>query len=108
LVPSLTVIVPVGTIPKVRRDVLALNGALPVPVAGVGVAGGADAEPDVADELELPDDEDDDDEDEDDDELDVESEPVRDELVLLEPPLMLASALCTAEVSWVLTRSSAV
>jgi hypothetical protein len=98
LVPSLTVIVPVGTIPKVRRDVPAVNGTVPVPVAGVGVEAGADAEPDVADELELPDDEEDD---EVDDELELEP-------VLLEPPLMLASALCTAEVSWVLTRSSAV
>jgi hypothetical protein len=100
LVPSLTVIVPVGTIPKVRRDVPAVNGTLPVPVAGVGVGAGADAEPDVADELELPDDEE--------DELELESEPVGDELVLLEPPLMLTSALCTADVSWVLTRLSAV
>jgi hypothetical protein len=101
LVPSLTVIVPVGTIPKVRRDVPAVNGTLPVPVAGVGVE--ADDEPDVADELELPDDEEDDK-----DELELVSEPVEDELVLFEPPLMLASALCTAEVSWVLTRLSAV
>jgi hypothetical protein len=100
LVPSLTVIVPVGTIPKVRRDVAAVNGTLPVPVAGVGAGGGVDAEPDVADEPELPDDEE--------DELELESEPVGDELVLLEPPLMLASALCTADVSWVLTRLSAV
>lgn len=105
MVPSLTVIVPVGTIPKVRRDVPAVNGTVPVPLAGVGAEAGADDEPDVADELELPDAEADD---EVDDELELELELVEDELVLLEPPLMLASALCTADVSWVLTRSSAV
>jgi hypothetical protein len=48
----------------------------------------------LVDELELPDNEEDDE-----DELELVSEPVEDELVLLEPPLMLASALCTADVS---------
>jgi hypothetical protein len=98
LVPSLTVIAPVGTIPRVRRDVPALNGAVPVPVAGIGAAAGVDDEPDVP---ELPDDEED-------DEVDDELEPVEDELVPLELPSMPASALCTADVSWELTRSSAV
>jgi hypothetical protein len=95
LVPSPTVIVPVARIPKVTRDVLALNSTLPVPVAGVGAEVDEDDEPDVADELELPDDDD-------------EPELVWDELVLLEPPLIESSALCTADVSWELTRLSAV
>ena len=93
LVPSPTVIAPVATIPKVRRDVPALNGTLPVPMAGVGTEGDEDDEADVAEELELPDD---------DDELEL----VWDEL--LEPPLIPASALWTADESWELTRLSAV
>ncbi len=91
LVPSLTVIAPVATIPKVTKDVLALNGTVPVPVAGSGAEDG----PDVDDEF--------DDEDEED-----EPELVWDELVLLEPPVTEASALCTAALSWELTRLSAV
>ena len=56
MVPSLTVIAPVARMPKVRSDVPAVNGTLPVPMAGAGVE--ADDEADVADELELPDDDD--------------------------------------------------
>ncbi len=91
LVPSLTVIAPVATIPNVTRDVLALNGTVPVPVAGSG----EEDEPEVEEELELPDDEDDE------DELELDWDE------LLEPPLMLLSALCTAAESCELTRLSA-
>ncbi len=95
LVPSPTVIVPVARIPNVARVVPVLSGTLPVPVAGVGAEAG-DVEADAADELELADDEDD------------APELVCDELVLLEPPLMPASALCTADAICELTRLSAV
>ena len=64
------------------KDVPAFSGAVPVPIAGAPV---------VEDELELPDEE---------DELKLlvdELVPVV--LVLLEPPLMESSALCTADVS---------
>ena len=93
MVPSLTVIVPFARIPKVRRDVPALRGTVPVPIA---------AAPVVDDEFELP------------DELELLDEEavlvdglVAVVLVLVDPPLMDASALCTADVSWVLTRLSA-
>jgi len=82
LVPSLTVIAPPARIPSVSKDVPAFSGAVPVPIAGAPV---------VEDELELPDEE---------DELKLlvdELVPVV--LVLLEPPLMESSALCTADVS---------
>ena len=58
MVPSLTVIAPVARMPKVRSDVPAVNGTLPVPMAGAGVEADDDDEADVADELELPDDDD--------------------------------------------------
>lgn len=88
--------VPFGTIPSVSSDVVALNGIVPLPVAGVGTVLGVDA-------LELPDEEGDE---LDDDELvDEELDEVDD---VLELPLIEESALCTAAVSWVFTRSSAV
>jgi hypothetical protein len=80
----------------VRRDVPALRGTVPVPIA---------AAPVVDDEFELP------------DELELLDEEAVLELlvdglvavvlVLVDPPSMDASALCTADVSWVLTRLSA-
>jgi hypothetical protein len=87
LVPSLIVIVPFAKIPRVRREVLVFNGTVPVPIAGAGAEAAEEDEPDVADELELPDD---------DEEV---LELLCDEVVLLEPPLMESSALCTADVS---------
>ena len=94
LVPSLTVIAPFAKIPRVRRDVPAFNGTVPVPVAGKGAVAAEveDDEPDAPEELELPDD---------DEEV---LELLDDDVVLLEPPLMELSALCTADVSCVLTR----
>ena len=88
------VIVPFAKTPKVRRDVPAFNGTFPVPVAGAPAEAAEDDELDGPDELELPDDD--------------EERPELDELVPLEPPLMELSALCTAEVSWELTRLSTV
>ena len=95
LVPSLTVTWPFARIPSVRRDVPAFNGTVPVPVAGRGAVAAEDDELEVADELELPND----------DEEEV-PEVLCDDVVL--PPLIEASALCTADVSWELTRLSAV
>jgi hypothetical protein len=92
LVPSLTVIVPLAMMPSADSGVLAVSGAVPVPIAGAAA---------VAEELALPDVP----EEEDDDVLDD------DELVLvvpLEVPSIDASALWTAAVSCVLTRFSAV
>jgi hypothetical protein len=84
LVPSPTVITPFANMPNVRSDVPGVSGALPVPVAGA--AAEAD-ELDVADPLEPPDE---------DDEL---PELLWDVLVLLEPPVTVSSALCTADAS---------
>jgi len=78
--------------------VLAVSGTVPVPIAGAARVGEA---LDVPDELELGEDEEEDDA----------AEVLDDEVVspvLLEPPLMDASALCTAAVSWVFTRFRAV
>ncbi len=97
LVPSLTVIVPFAMMPSVNSEVLAVSGTVPVPIAGAARVG---AVLDVPDELELGEEEDDD-----------ADEVLDDEVVspvLLEPPLMEASALCTAAVSWVFTRFRAV
>jgi hypothetical protein len=87
-VPSPTVIVPFAMTPSVNSEVLAVSGAVPVPTAGAAtVAAGLDAE---------------------DEEEDDEDELLDDEvLVLLEPPLRDARALCTAAVSWVFTRFKA-
>jgi hypothetical protein len=95
LVPSLTVITLFAKIPRVRRVVPAFNGTVPVPVAGRGAVASEVDEPDVPEELELPDD--------DEEALEL----LCDDVVLLEPPLMESSALCTADVSWELTRLSA-
>jgi hypothetical protein len=82
--PSATVIVPFAMIPSVTSDVLAVSGTVPVATAGAAT---------VAAELGVEDEEE-----EDDDE--VEDELLDDEVpVLLEPPLMEASAFCTAAVS---------
>jgi hypothetical protein len=97
LVPSLTVIVPFAMMPSVNSEVLAVSGTVPVPIAGAARVGAA---LDVPDEFELGEEEEDD-----------ADEVLDDEVVspvLLEPPLMDASALCTAAVSWVFTRFRAV
>ena len=100
-VPSPTVIVPLAMIPSVNNEVFAVSGTVPVPTAGAAT---------VAEELVVPL-EVEDEEDEDDvlDEGDVleEGDVLDDEdvsPVLLEPPLMELSALCTAAESWVFTR----
>lgn len=85
LVPSLTVIVPRGGIPRVRSEVVAESGTVPVPVAGAGPE-----EREEPEELEL-------DEDDDDGDDDVEL-----------PDWACCNALCIAAVRAVLTRSSAV
>jgi len=105
LVPSLTVIVLLPGIPRVNKDVLGDNGTVPVPVAGeaetldeleeLGEAEGLEEfdeleELDELDEVELDDDED-------------AVERLDDEV-----PCTDCSALCTAAVSWLLTRSKAV
>ena len=88
----MTVIAPLARIPRVYRDVLAVSGTVPVPIAGAPVV---EDELELPDELALLDDED-------------VLELLVDELVLLDPPLMESSALCTADVSCELTRLSAV
>lgn len=95
LVPSLTVNVSVATKPSVSSVVLAVSGAVPVAIAGAAAVAVA---LDVLDGLEAED------EAEGDELLDD------DELVLLEPlepPSIDASADCTAAVSWLFTRLSA-
>src|SRR5271157_2885839 len=90
-VPSPTVNVPFAMIPSVYSEVLAVSGTAPVPTAGAAA---------VAEELLVPlEVEDEEDEDDVVDEGDVPDD--EDVLpVLLEPPLMELSALCTAAVSW--------
>jgi hypothetical protein len=79
----------------VSKDVLAFSGTVPVPTAGAPVV-----EDEPPDELELLDEE---------DVLELLAEELVPVVsVVAEPPLMDESALCTAEVSWVLTRLSAV
>ncbi|MGA8653352.1 MAG: hypothetical protein WB677_22555 [Xanthobacteraceae bacterium] len=94
-VPSPTVIVPLAMIPSVNNEVFAVSGTVPVPTAGAAT---------VAEELVVPleveDEEDEDDVLDDGDVLDDEDVSP----VLLEPPLMELSALCTAAESWVFTR----
>lgn len=97
LVPSLTVNVPLAMIPSVASEVLAVSGAVPVPTAGAAAVA---LELDVPEELELGDDEEEDGDVLEDDELLDEPAP----LVPLDPPSMDARALCTAAVSWLLTR----
>jgi len=88
-VPSPTVIVPLAMIPSVNNEVFAVSGTVPVPTAGAAT---------VAEELVVP--------------LEVEDEEDEGDVlddedvspVLLEPPLMELSALCTAAESWVFTR----
>jgi len=96
LVPSLTVIVPFARIPSVNSEALAVSGAVPVPTAG---------EPKVTEEREEPEAVEPEDEDEE------AVEPPDDDDVppaLLEPPEPPCKALCTADVSWLLTRFRAV
>ena len=97
LVPSLTVIVPLSGIPRVRSDVLALSSTVPVPVAGVGEEaveelGAVDelAELDAVDEP-----------------GEFEDVPLPDEESVL-PDWDCCSALWIAAVSALLTRLSAV
>jgi len=76
-------------IPSVNNEVFAVSGTVPVPTAGAAT---------VAEELVVP--------------LEVEDEEDEGDVlddedvspVLLEPPLMELSALCTAAESWVFTR----
>jgi hypothetical protein len=83
--PSATVIVPFAMIPSVTSDVLAVSGTVPVATAGAAT---------VAAELGVEDEEEEDDDEVEDDEL------LDDEVLApLEPPLMEASAFCTAAVS---------
>lgn len=82
LVPSLTVIVPLGGIPRVRSEVVADSGTVPSPVAGAGPEELEDPEA-----LEV-------DEDDDDDEVEL-------------PDCDCCRTLCMAAVSAVLTRSNA-
>lgn len=96
LVPSLTVTEPFAGIPRVNSEVLGVSGTVPVPTAG---------EPDVLEELE---------EFETAEELeeleDVDPEDDEDAVEALddELPCTDCSALCTAAVSWLLTRFKAV
>lgn len=87
LVPSLTVIVPFGGIPRVSSGVFNVSGTVPVPVAGTGL-----------DEFERPAEL---------EELELEDEGGDADAVglLLEDD---RSSLCMAAVSWVLTRVNAV
>jgi hypothetical protein len=86
--PSATVIVPFAMISSVTSDVFAVSGTVPVATAGAATVA---AELGVEDEAEEDDDEDDD---------EVEDELLDDEVLApLEPPLMEASAFCTAAVS---------
>jgi hypothetical protein len=88
--------VPFGTIPSVISEVVALNGTVPLPVAGVGTVLGFGVDAlELLDDAEL----------EGDEFVDEELDEVD---VALEPPLIEVSALCTAAESWVFTRSSAV
>jgi len=89
LVPSLTEIFPPARIPRVNSDVVAVSGAVPVPIAGEGAEEPA--------EFELEDDAD---------------EPVElldaAEVELPALPVVPWSTFWIAAVSWELTRSSAV
>jgi len=87
LVPAVMLIEPPARIPNVSRGVLAASEAVPVPVAGSGFGGGAggavddpDAEEDVDEDAAV-------------------LAPAVELGELLDPPLIEASALCTAALS---------
>jgi hypothetical protein len=108
LVPSLTVNVSVATMPRVSSEVLAVSGAVPVPIAGAPVVL---VELDVPDELELEDPEEDDESPDDDEVVPLESlelVELLESVELPELPSIDARADCTAAVSWLLTRLRAV
>jgi hypothetical protein len=102
LVPSLTVNVSVATMPSVSSEVPAVSGAVPVPIAGAPVVL---VELDVPDEFALDDGAEDD---EDDESLDDDAAVLLEPVAPLEFPSIDARADCTAAVSWLLTRLSAV